>query len=92
MKFVNQFSLFFFIDITMTKALSAKYQKIKKDYKKQLTKDVKIFLKNKKKKSGNIVVNVTKISQKMKNKSLLSIESNIIKRERTLYYNYKKVF
>ena len=76
----------------MTKALSAKYQKIKKDYKKQLTKDVKIFLKNKKKKSGNIVVNVTKISQKMKNKSLLSIESNIIKRERTLYYNYKKVF
>ena len=76
----------------MTKALSAKYQKIKKDYKKQLTKDVKIFLKNKKKKSGNMVVNVTKISQKMKNKSLLSIESNIIKRERTLYYNYKKVF
>ena len=76
----------------MTKALSAKYQKIKKDYKKQLTKDVKIFLKNKKKKSGNIVVNVTKISQKMKNKSLLSIESDIIKRERTLYYNYKKVF
>ena len=59
----------------MTKALSAKYQKIKKDYKKQLTKDVKIFLKNKKKKSENIVVNVTKISQKMKNKSLLSIES-----------------
>ena len=76
----------------MTKALSAKYQKIKKDYKKQLTKDVKIFLKNKKKKSGNIVVNVTKISQKMKNKSLLSIENNVIKRERTLYYNYKKVF
>ena len=76
----------------MTKALSAKYQKIKKDYKKQLTKDVKIFLKNKKKKSENIVVNVTKISQKMKNKSLLSIENNIIKRERTLYYNYKKVF
>ena len=78
--------------MTMTKDLSAKYQKIKKDYKKQLTKDVKIFLKNKKKKSGNIVVNVTKISQKMKNKSLLSIENNIIKRERTLYYNYKKVF
>ena len=92
MKFLNQFSLFFFIDMTMTKDLSAKYQKIKKDYKKQLIKDVKIFLKNKKKKSGNMVVNVTKISQKMKNKSLLSIENNVIKRERTLYYNYKKVF
>ena len=31
-----------------------------------------------KKKSKNMVVNVTKISQKMKNKSLLSIENNII--------------
>ena len=39
-----------------------------------------------------MVVNVTKISQKMKNKSLLSVENNVIKRERTLYYNYKKVF
>ena len=36
-------------------------------------KDIKIFLK-KKKKSNNMVVNVTKISQKIKKKSLLSIE------------------
>ena len=41
-------------------------------------KDIKIFLKKKKKKTGNIVVNITKISQKMKNKSLLSIEKDII--------------
>ena len=41
-------------------------------------KDIKIFLKKKKKKSNNMVMNVTKISQKMKNKSLLSIEKNII--------------
>ena len=33
-----------------------------------------IFLKKKKKKSGNMVVNVTKIPQKMRNKSLFSIE------------------
>ena len=33
-------------------------------------KDIKIFLKQKKKKSDNMVVNVRKISQKMKNKSL----------------------
>ena len=39
-----------------------------------------------------MVVNVTKISQKMKNKSLLSIEKNIIEREKMLYYNYEKVF
>ena len=45
---------------------------------KKLGKDIKIFLK-KEKKSSNMFVNVTKISQKMKNKSLLSIEKNIIK-------------
>ena len=33
-------------------------------------KDIKIFLKQKKKKSDNMVVNVRKISQNMKNKSL----------------------
>ena len=37
-------------------------------------KDIKIFQKKKKKKkSGNMVVNVTKISQKMKNKSIEKI-------------------
>ena len=41
-------------------------------------KDIKTFLKMRKKKIDNMVVNVTKISQKMKNKSLLSIEKNII--------------
>ena len=45
---------------------------------KKLLKDTKIFLKKKRKKSDNMVVNVTKISQKMKKKSLLSIEKNII--------------
>ena len=40
------------------------------------TKDVP---KKEKKKSDNIVVNDTKIYQKMKNKSLLSIEKNVTK-------------
>ena len=40
---------------------------------------MKIFLK-KKKKSGDMVVNVTKISQKTKSKSLPSIEKNITER------------
>ena len=39
-----------------------------------------------------MVLSVTKLSQKMKNKSLLSIEKNIIEQEKMLYYNYKKVF
>ena len=65
----------------MSKNLSAEYyQEIKKDYKKKLVKDINIFLKKKKKKSNNMVMKiwlhnmVTKISQKMKNKSLWSTE------------------
>ena len=45
---------------------------------KKIKENYKIFLKRKKKKSNNMVVNVKKISQKMKNKSLLSIQKNII--------------
>ena len=59
----------------MSKTLSAKYyQENKERLQKKLVKDIKIFLKKKKKKSNNMVLNVTKTSQKMKNKSLLSIE------------------
>ena len=39
-----------------------------------------------------MVLSVTKISQKIKSKSLLSIEKNIIEWEKMLYYSYKKVF
>ena len=77
----------------MSKNSSAKYYEENKErLRKKLVKDIKIFLKKKKKKSGNMVVNVTKISQKMKNKSLLSKEKNIIEREKLLCYNYKNVF
>ena len=41
-------------------------KKIKKDYKRTLVKDINIFLKKKKKKSNIMVVNITKISNKMK--------------------------
>ena len=63
----------------MSKGLSAKYyQENKERLQKRLLKDIKIFNRNTKKKSDNMVVYVTKISQKMKNKSLLGIEKNII--------------
>ena len=53
---------------------------IKKDYKiKKPVKDIKVFLKKKKKKSNKMVVKDTKISQKIKNKSLFNVEKNIIK-------------
>ena len=63
----------------MSKNLSAKYyQDNKERLQKKLVKDIEIFLRKEKKKSDNMVVNITKISQKMKNNSLLSIEKNII--------------
>ena len=63
----------------MCKTLPAKsYQKQTKTTKK-LMNDIKFFLKKKKKKTDNIAVNVTKISRKMKSKSLLCLERNTIK-------------
>ena len=42
-----------------------------------LPKDIKIFLKKERKKSGNMVVNGTKISQKLENENLFITEKNI---------------
>ena len=50
---------------------------IKKDYKEKHLKIIKFVLNKKRKKTNNMVVNNTKIYQKIKNKSLLSIEKNI---------------
>ena len=62
----------------MSKTLTAKsYRENKERLQKKLAKDIKIFLKNKKKKIDNVVMIVIKISQKMKNKSLLSTEKYI---------------
>ena len=64
----------------MSTTLSTKYYQENKDrLQKKLMKNIKIFLKKKKKKSYNMVMNVKKISQKIKNKIFLSIEKNIIK-------------
>ena len=50
----------------MSENLSAKhFQENKERLRKKLVTDIKIFLKKKKKKSDNMVVNVTKISPKM---------------------------
>ena len=64
----------------MAKYSSAKfYQNNEERLQKKLMTDIKVFLRKKKKKSNNMVLNDTKLYQKMKNKSLLSIEKNIIK-------------
>ena len=70
----------------MSKTLSAKYYQENKERQKKLAKDIKIFLKKKKKRSGNIVVNLTNISQKIKNKDPLSIK-NIIEWAK-MHYNF----
>ena len=49
-------------------------------------KDIKIFLKKKKKKSNNMFVNITKTSQKMKKINWLTTEMNFIKLETFLLY------
>ena len=70
--------------INISKNLLAKYyQENKERIQKLLAKDIKIFLKKKKKKSDNMVVNVTKVSQKMKKKNnkktLAEYKRNIVK-------------
>ena len=83
------YNLFSYMCIKMSKNSSAKfYQKTKE---KKFTKDIKVYLKKKKKKSKNLVVNNTKVYQKMKNKSWLSIKKYITKWEET-YDNHKKLF
>ena len=68
--------------------MSAKYYQKNKEglQEKAHKKDIKISLKNKTKKRGNMVVKVKKISQMIKNKSLLSTEKNITDWEKTPYY------
>ena len=64
----------------MSKDSSTKYyQNNKERLQKKLVKDTKVFLKKKKKKCNNMVMNDTQIYQKVKNKSLMSIEKYIIK-------------
>ena len=72
----------FFTYIKMSKNSSVKYdQNNKKErlQKKSSGKISKVFIKKERKKSDNMVVNDTKIYQKMRIKSLLSIEKNIMK-------------
>ena len=76
--------IIFFVYVKISIKLSAKYyQENKERLQKKLVKDIKTFLKKKRGKSNIMVVNVSEIYQKMKNKSLF---------KQMLYYNYKKVF
>ena len=65
----------------MFRNLSAKYyQENKEKLEKNLVKNIKIFLKKKKKKKNDItVLNVTKISLKMEKINWRNIDKNIIK-------------
>ena len=69
--------------VKISKNLLAKYyQENKERIQKLLAKDIKIFLKKKKKKSDNMTVNVTKGSQEMKKKN---------KKKHTHWLSIKKI-
>ena len=72
------FFIIFFTYIKLFEDSSAKYYQNKKNLKKKAREGYQSLFKVEKKKSNNMVLNDTKICQKMKNKSLLSIEKYII--------------
>ena len=76
----------------MTKDLWARYyeKKQRKNFKKSLVKNTKILLKKKKIKSENMVVNVTRISQKI-NRGYLSIEKGITNCQKIIARSLNKV-
>ena len=72
----------------MSKTLSAKhYQENKERPQKEAWKRYQNLSIKEKKKFDDMAVNVAKICQRIKNKSLLSIGKNILEQEKTLYYN-----
>ena len=77
----------------MSKTLSAKYHQGNKEtpQKKQFAKDIKICLK-KKKKDDNMILNITKISQRIKSKSLSSSEKKFIESETSNDLEILKVY
>ena len=84
---------YYFTYMKMSKGSSAKYyQNDKERLLKQLANDTKDFLKKKKKKKQQYGPEQYKNLPVMKNKGLLSIEKNLIKREKVPYYNYDKIF
>ena len=72
----------------MSNNSSTKYYQCNKGrLQKSLVKDIKVFLKKKKEKSGNIGMNDTKISLRIKSKGWLSIEKNITESEKMFQYD-----
>ena len=77
----------------MSKDSSANYyQDNKERLQKKLLKDIKVFLKKKKKKNDNMVVGNIKIYQKTENKSWLSIEKILSNAKRRLNIIIRKYF
>ena len=71
-------------------SLAKYYQENKERLQKKARERFRNFFKGEKDKSNNMVMNVTKISQAMKNVSSVGIEKNIVESEKMLYYNCEK--
>ena len=76
---MNQIFLLIFYKIVFTnqKMHKISYCQRKKITKKKLFKDIKVFLKNKRKKNKNTVLSNKQIYQRIKHKSWLSIEKKL---------------
>ena len=76
----------------MSKDSSAKYyQNNKKDNKRNTMKDIKVFLKTEKKTKNHMALKNTKSTKRWKTKGCW-VQKKFTKWEKTIYYNYKKLF
>ena len=77
----------------MSKNLSAKYnQENKERLQKKLMKDIKIFLKKKKEKGNNMVVNVDKILSEDEKQKLVENSKKYFRMRKNIFYNHKLCF
>ena len=91
---MKHFLCLLLIFLKISKDSSASYyQNNKKRLQKEAFERYQSFSKEEKEKSNSTVLSNTKSTRRSKqNKSLLSIEKNITKGEKTPYYNHKKLF
>ena len=89
--FYNSF-FFFLIHIYIYNINIKYYQENKERLQKKVVEDIKLYLKKKTKKSDNIVMNITKISQKMKKNKLVEYRKKCNIKKKRFISNYKKVF
>ena len=86
------YNSFFFFNSYIYNINIKYYQENKERLQKKVVEDIKLYLKKKTKKSDNIVMNITKISQKMKKNKLVEYRKKYNIMKKRFISDYKKVF